>query len=284
MNVPITPGVEALIDLALEEDQVGLDVTSQAFFGNKERRRARILARQELVMAGGAVAETVFRRVDRRLEWTVKIDDGETAIDDEIVAVVEGPAASLLRAERVALNFLQRMCGVATFTKAHVQAVGDAEIRVVDTRKTLPGYRLLDKYSVRCGGGYNHRLSLAGGVMIKENHIEAAGSIAEAIRRVRAIAPHTVRVEVEVEHLDQVEEAVDEGAEVVLLDNMDNATMQKAVQIIRGHSRGNAVVIEASGNMDIERLATLSEVGVDVVSVGALTHSARAADLSMRLD
>lgn len=283
MQFTITPGVRALIDLALEEDQIGFDMTSSALFGGQSTK-ARIFARQAMIMAGGPIAEEVFYRVDRRVRWKSQCDEGDKVDPEGVLAVVEGPAGSLLKAERVALNFLQRMCGVATFTAGHVAAVGDADIRVVDTRKTLPGWRLLDKYAVRCGGGFNHRFNLAGGAMIKENHIEAAGSLKDAIARVRQFAPHTIRIEVEVERLDQVESAVEHGADILLLDNMDNATMARAVQIVRNHPRGKAIVIEASGNMDIQRLATLKGIDVDVVSVGALTHSAAAVDISMRMD
>lgn len=284
MQLFIGPRVERLIDLALEEDEVGLDVTSAAFFGDGDECEARIVAREKLVMAGTSVAKAVFERVDPAVRYSAESGDGQTVESGAIMARIEGAPGALLRAERVALNFLQRMCGVATWTRAHVDALADADTRVVDTRKTLPGWRSLDKYAVRCGGGRNHRLNLSGGVMIKENHIAAAGGVEEAIERVRSQAPHTLRVEVEVERLDQVMVAVEAGADVVLLDNMDNETMTQAVASIREHRRGDDVVIEGSGNMDQPRLATLAEVGLDVVSVGALTHSAPAVDISMRID
>ena len=284
MRCFVGPAVRTLIDLALEEDAVGLDATAGAFFSESSPRGARIVARQALKMAGGEVARAVFERVDSRVEWTARIEDGQSAQKGDVVARLTGPAASLLLGERVALNFLQRMCGVATFTAAHVEALGVSTTAVVDTRKTLPGWRQLDKYAVRCGGGANHRYNLAGGVMVKENHIAAAGGMGAAIERARSVAPHTLRVEVEVERIDQLEPALEHGAEVILLDNMDNATMVKAVAIIRAHPNGNRVVIEGSGNMDRSRLATLGQVGLDLVSVGALTHSAPAADLSMRFD
>ncbi len=283
MRLFLGPRIERLIDLAIEEDEVGFDVTSAAFFGER-RRRARLVARQDLVMAGGPVAEAVFSRIDAGVRWASEADEGANIESGDVIARVEGPACSLLRAERVALNFLQRLCGVATFTRAHVDALGETTTRVADTRKTLPGWRALDKYAVRCGGAANHRFNLAGGVMIKENHIAAAGSIAEAIGAVKKTAPHTLRIEVEVERLDQVGEAVEYGADVIMLDNMDDATMKRAVDEIRGHRRGDEVVIEGSGNMDRARLENIADVGLDVVSVGALTHSAPAADISMLLD
>ncbi len=283
MSLIVTPHIERLIDLAIDEDDVGFDATSGAFF-DTETAVARLIARQPLVMAGGAVACAVFRRIDETIEWTRRVDEAQCVDTDEVIATVEGPATSLLGAERVALNFLQRLCGVATWTAEHVEALDCETIALVDTRKTLPGFRLLDKYAVRCGGGKNHRYTLGGGAMIKENHIAAAGDVASAIRRVRAQIPHTLRIEVEVERLDQIEAAVKGGADVIMLDNMDNPTMAHAVEMIRGHDQGHRVVIEASGNMDRKRLATLGDVGIDVVSVGALTHSAPAADISMRFE
>ncbi len=284
MELFISPRVAALIELALEEDEIGFDATSQAFFGADSRASARLIARQELVMCGAPVAKAVFRRVDETVRFEAVADEKTLVREGEIIATVEGASGSLLRGERTALNFLQRMCGVATLTREFVEALGDDQTRVADTRKTLPGWRLLDKYAVRCGGGYNHRYNLSAGVMIKENHIAAAGGIAEAIEVVRRHAPHTLRVEVEVETLKEVEEALEGGAEIILLDNMNNQMMKEAVQIIRDHRRGKEVVIEGSGNMDKERLRGLSEVGLDVVSVGALTHSVSAADISMLID
>ncbi len=276
-----TPHVRQLIDMALSEDQVGFDVTSSVFFEG-ESGNARVVAKEPLVLAGQGVASWVFKRLDEQVTWSPAVEDGTWVEKGSVVARLEGPARSLLSGERVALNFLQRLCGVATFTAHHVEALGDTGIRLVDTRKTLPGWRSLDKYAVRCGGGRNHRFHLAGGVMIKENHIAAAEGIREAIERVKQISPHTLAVEVEVETLEEALEAVDAGAQVILLDNMDNAMMKEAVAVIRDHKRGSDVVIEASGNMDMERLKTLGGIGLDVVSVGALTHSAPAVDLSMR--
>ena len=283
MELFVGPNVEALIDLALEEDQVGYDVTSAAFFDVDDRKRARLVAKEPFVMAGAPVAKAVFERVDSDIDWEAEVAEGQSVEPGDVVARLAGPVVSLLGAERTALNFLQRMCGVATITEEHVRAAGDADLCVVDTRKTLPGWRLLDKYAVRCGGGHNHRFNLAGGVMLKENHIAAADSIADAVERVRDQAPHTLRVEVEVEELDEVRQAVDAGADIIMLDNMDNDELRRAVEVIRNHQRGSQVVIEASGNMDQQRLATLEGIGLDVVSVGALTHSATAADISMRL-
>lgn len=284
MELFIGPRIERLIELALDEDEVGFDVTSAAFFDAEDVGSAHLVAKEPLVMAGADVASAVFHRVDDELSFLPQVEDGESADQGHVIARVHGPVGSMLRAERIALNFLQRMCGVATHTARHVEAVHGTAVEVVDTRKTLPGWRSLDKYAVRCGGGRNHRFNLAGGVMIKDNHVAAAGDVASAIRRVKNQAPHTLRIEVEVERLDQVEPAVEHGAGVVMLDNMSNETMRRAVEIIRDHPRGGEVVIEASGNMTVDRLETLGDIGLDVVSVGALTHSAPAVDISMRMD
>ncbi len=284
MHLYITPEVAALIDLALVEDSVGYDVTSQAFFAYEDRSRARLVAKEPLVMCGAPVASAVFARVDEAVEVAWSVPEGEGVEAGAVICELEGPVISLLVGERTALNFLQRMCGVATTTAAHVAALGESSTKIADTRKTLPGWRLLDKYAVRCGGGVNHRLSLGGGVMLKENHIAAAGGIEEAVAAARRKMPHTLRVEVEVEELGQLEEALRSGAEIIMLDNMDRDDMAKAVAKIRGDQRGEGVVIEASGNMTLERLPELSDLGLDVISIGGLTHSVKAADISMRME
>ncbi len=276
-----TPHLRQLIDMALSEDQVGLDITSAVFFA-EEVGRATVVAKEPLVMAGQGVVTWVYERLDDRVCWQPEVEDGQSVEAGQVVARVEGPARALLSGERVALNFLQRLSGVATLTARYVDALEGTAIRLADTRKTVPGWRALDKYAVRCGGGTNHRYHLAAGVMVKENHIAAAKGIAEAVARVKELSPHTLAVEVEVETIDEAREAVNSGADVVMLDNMDNETMAQAVGVIRRHRRGDDVVIEASGNMDRKRLRTLGGIGLDVVSVGALTHSAPAVDLSMR--
>lgn len=282
MHLYISPRIEQLIDLAIDEDEIGFDVTSQAFFAG-EYGEADLVAKQDFVLAGAPVVAAVFARVDPRIEVRFESDEGARFEHGEVVARLMGPTVSLLRGERIALNFMQRMSGVATLTASFVEALGESKTRVVDTRKTLPGWRALDKYSVLCGGGANHRYNLASGVMIKDNHIAAAGSVAEAVSRVRAVAPHSVRVEVEVDALAQVTEALEAGAEIIMLDNMDREQMIEAVGIIRHHPRGEYVVIEGSGNMTRERLKDLGDIGLDIISVGALTHSARAVDISMKL-
>lgn len=281
MSLFISPRIMRLIELAIDEDEVDFDVTSRAFFGASERRVASLVAKAELRVCGHDVARAVFHRLDPSIEYRVAINDGEEAKPGERMARLEGRPEALLKAERIALNFLQRMSGIATMTARHVDAAAGTSIAVADTRKTLPGYRVLDKYAVRCGGGQNHRYNLSAGIMVKENHIRAAGSIEAAVQQIRAYAPHTLRVEVEVETLSQVGEALRSGAEIIMLDNMDNEMMAEAIREIRADQRGAAVVIEASGNMTLERLKTLQGLDLDVISFGALTHSVMAADISM---
>ena len=282
MSLFISPHIRRLIDLALDEDDLGFDVSSQIFFGERTDQRARFLAKQDMVFCGQACAQAVFARVDSSVRCDFEVADGVAVARGTTLGWAQGPTLALLRGERTALNFLQRMGGVATLTASFVEAAGRGGPRVADTRKTLPGWRELDKYAVRCGGGANHRFSLGGGLMIKDNHITAAGGVAEAVRRARAGAPHTLRVEVEVSSLAQTRAALEAGADIIMLDNMDDDAMAEAIALIR-EREGRRVVIEASGTMDRERLRGVRGLDLDVVSVGALTHSAVAADISMKL-
>ena len=277
----VSPHIRRLIDLALDEDDLGFDATSAAFFTG-ESASAYLLAKQDLVVSGLEVARASYARVDPSVEWAPLVEDGSRVARGELIGRVRGPAASVLRGERVALNFLQRMCGVATKTAAYVEALGNEKVRLVDTRKTLPGWRELDKYAVRCGGGHNHRYALSGGVMVKDNHIAAAGSVAEAVRRVREVMPHTLRVEVEATTIGEVEDALSAGAEIIMLDNMATSMMREAAARIRADPRD--VVIEVSGNVTLERLGELGTLDIDVVSTGAITHSVPASDISMKFD
>jgi nicotinate-nucleotide pyrophosphorylase (carboxylating) len=284
MSLFISPQIRRLIDMALDEDQVGFDISSQIFFGGADAPssvEAYLLAKEGLVLSGVAVFAEVFRRVDPTIACHFERGDGEAVSAGERFASIRGPIVGLLGGERIALNFLQRMSGIATRTARFVEALEGASFRVADTRKTLPGYRELDKYAVRCGGGANHRYSLGGGVMIKDNHIAAAGSIGAAVERARARAPHTLGIEVETTDLEEVEEALEAGADVIMLDNMDADAMREAIEVIRGRA-GDAVVIEASGNITLSRLPELRDLDLDFASVGALTHSVQAADISMR--
>lgn len=279
MKLIITPHIQRLIDLALDEDDIAFDVTSNIFF--ESDTHARLVAKEDLVLAGQDVFKEVFKRVDPKIQWEFLDTDGARITRGTVFANGHGDAGNLLRAERTALNFLQRMCGVATLTRQFVDALGPGETRICDTRKTMPGWRVLDKYSVSRGGGATHRLTLSGGVMLKDNHLAAAGGVERAMELVRDHAPHTLRVEVEVESLEQTQAALDAGAEIIMLDNMSQETMREAVALIRAQS--DTVLIEASGNMTLERLGGLQGLGLDFISVGALTHSVTAADISMKL-
>lgn len=280
MNLFVSPHTRRLIDLALDEDHLALDATSQAFFEGHEME-AYLLAKQPLVVAGLALVPAVFERVDPRVAIEMKVVDGQRVEEGTILGELRGDAASLLLGERTALNFLQRMCGIATKTARYVEALDNAQIRLADTRKTLPGFRELDKYAVRCGGGANHRFSLSGGVMVKDNHITAAGGVAEAVARVRRIAPHTLKIEVEVSNLAQTREAIAAGADIIMFDNMTTEAMREASAVVRAAAPN--VLLEVSGNVTIERLPELGTLDVDVVSTGAITHSIEAADISMKL-
>lgn len=274
---PFSPLVRELIRLALTEDLVGGDVTTDAIFGPDDRIRATLVAKEALVVAGAPLAHAVFHEVDPSVEVHFDVPDG-TSVAPGPFGSIQGRTLSVLRGERVVLNFLRHLSGVATLTHRCVAELEGSRTQLVDTRKTTPGFRELEKYAVRMGGGANHRFNLAGGAMIKDNHIAAAGSIAEAVRRVRAHAPFLVRVEVEVTSFDELDQALDAGADVVMLDNMGTEEMRRAVARV-----DRRAIVEASGNITLARLAELRDVGLDVISSGALTHSAPNADISLRI-
>ena len=272
------PRTDHLVDLALEEDAGLGDLTSRAIFAPAHRSSAFISAGHDLVVCGLEVAAKVFYRVDPALKVTLAARDGDPVKKSGVVLRVAGPTISLLTAERTALNFLQRLSGIATLSQKFAAAVAGTGVRVVDTRKTTPGWRALEKYAVRCGGCHNHRSSLGEHVLIKDNHIAAAGSIARAVQKARAAAPHLAKIEIEAKTLAEVRAAVRAGAEVILLDNMTPAQVQAAVATI-----GGAAAIEVSGGVRYETLRDYALPGVEAISVGALTHSAAAADLSLTL-
>ncbi|MDI1248123.1 MAG: carboxylating nicotinate-nucleotide diphosphorylase [Lacunisphaera sp.] len=274
----LTPRTEHLIDLALEEDAGLGDLTSRAIFSGKHRSRAVIDAKQDIVLCGLEVAARVFTRVDPALKTKLIARDGDRVKKGALVLQVEGPTASILTAERTALNFLQRLSGIATQARRYADAVKDTGVRVVDTRKTTPGWRALEKYAVRTGGCHNHRSSLGEHVLIKDNHIAAAGSLTKAVQLCRAAAPHTAKIEVEAKTMAEVKEACRAGAGVILLDNMTPAQVRAAVAVIAGRAQ-----VEVSGGVRFETLRDYALPGVDVISIGALTHSAVAADLSLDL-
>ncbi len=273
-----TSRTEHLIDLALEEDAGLGDITSRAIFSAKHRSRAIIDAKQDLVACGLEVAARVFARVDPALKTKLLAQDGDRVKKGAAVLRVEGPTASLLTAERTALNFLQRLTGIATQARRYADAVKGTGVRIVDTRKTTPGWRALEKYAVRTGGCFNHRSSLGEHVLIKDNHIAAAGSLTKAVQLCRAAAPHLAKIEVEAKTMAEVREACRAGAEVILLDNMKPAEVRAAVAVIAGRA-----LVEVSGGVKFDTLREYAMPGVDVISIGALTHSAIAADLSLDL-
>ena len=276
--MPLTARTLHLIDLALEEDAGLGDVTSRAIFPPKHRSRAIIDAKQDVVICGLELAAAVFTRVDAALKVKLLVQDGAVVKRGAAVLRVEGPTGSLLTAERTALNFLQRLTGIATLAREFADAVKGTGVRVVDTRKTTPGFRALEKYAVRCGGCFNHRSSLGEHVLIKDNHIAAAGSLAKAVELCRAAAPHLAKIEVEAKTMAEVREACRAGAEVILLDNMSPAQVVEAVKIIAGRA-----VVEISGGVKLATIRDYALPGVNVISIGALTHSAPAADLSLDL-
>jgi nicotinate-nucleotide pyrophosphorylase (carboxylating) len=272
-------GIDRIIENALAEDIHTGDITTLSVLPKSRRMRARYVAKQDMVLCGLAVAEKVFHKVDPAVVFSTALTDGDRLRQGDVIARMEGDAAALLQAERVSLNLLQRMCGIATQTAQYVEAIEGTGARVVDTRKTTPGLRVLEKYAVRVGGGTNHRTGLYDGVLIKENHIAAAGGIKEAVAAARKYIPHTLKIEVETETLDEVTEALEAGADIIMLDNMSLPLMSEAVILI-----GKKALVEASGGVNLETIRAIAETGVDIISVGALTHSVRAADISMLME
>lgn len=271
-----------LIATALEEDGAGLD-PSAAAFPDGDTSSAQLVAREPLVVSGQPVFAAVFEELDASVTYTGRVDEASHCEGGATIGTIDGPTTALLQGERTALNFLQRLCGIATETSRYATVLEGSETSIVDTRKTLPGFRELDKYAVRCGGGANHRYNLAGGVIVKDNHIAAAGGIAPAVEAIRDAAPHLLRIEVEVEDLQELDEALEAGADVVMLDNMSTAEMERAVERVR-EAAGRDVLIEASGNITVDRLPELADIGLDLISSGALTHSVDAADISMQFE
>jgi nicotinate-nucleotide pyrophosphorylase (carboxylating) len=286
-SAAILPGVplaeaRRIVETALAEDLAWGDITTDAVVGAGRPARGELLVKADGVLAGLPVAALVFATVDPAVSVTALVEEGAPVSAGTVVGRVRGPAGSLLRAERVALNLLQRLSGIASVTARYVAAVAGTDARIVDTRKTTPGLRVLEKYAVRAGGGHNHRFNLADGVLIKDNHLLAAEgdglSLGEAIGHARARAPHTMRIEVEVETLEQLDAALAAGADAVLLDNMTPDRLREAV----ARARGKAIT-EASGGITLATIRAVAETGVDLISVGALTHSAPALDISLDL-
>ncbi len=274
--------LDELIDRALAEDWGTGDITTLCTVAAGREISGRFLAKEAGVVCGLSVVERVFRKLDATVVFAPQTRDGQAVEKGTVLAHISGDARAILVGERTALNFLQRLSGVATRTAHAVAAVAGTHARITDTRKTTPGLRVLEKYAVRCGGGSNHRFNLSDGVLIKDNHIAAAGGITAAVRAARAQAPHTLKIEVEVEDFAMLDEALAAGADIIMLDNMDLETMAQAVARVAGRA-----LVEASGNMgdkDESALRAVAETGVDLISIGALTHTVKAMDISLRFD
>jgi nicotinate-nucleotide pyrophosphorylase (carboxylating) len=261
----------------LREDLEHGDITTNAIFSDQETATVTLRARESLIATGmDQVAARVFQLLDERITYSRPIADGQRVDSGDVLITISGPVRSLLRGERVALNLIQRLCGIATLTRQYVNAVRGLKVSIVDTRKTTPGLRMLEKYAVRVGGGKNHRYSLSDGVLIKDNHIAACGSIRLAVEKARAAVPHTIAIEVETDTLEQVQECLDCGVQIIMLDNMDLHTMRQGVAMINGKA-----LIEASGGVNLSTIWGIAKTGVDIISVGALTHSAPSCDIGL---
>ncbi len=270
--------IDGLVELALAED-IGIgDITTEATVPIEQQGTGVITAKSGGIIAGLPVAARVFEKLDPDLSFRALVNDGASVTTGTRIVEVQGSARTILSGERTALNFLQRLSGVATLTAAFVNAVADYDVKIVDTRKTAPGWRAVQKYAVHVGGGHNHRFGLYDGVLIKDNHIVAAGGLAQAVQRAKARTPHTAKIEVEVETLEQAEEALEAEADILLLDNMSITLMKAVVQLV-----GNRTVTEASGGITLEQVRAVAETGVKFISVGALTHSAMPLDISLTL-
>ncbi|MFZ5760224.1 MAG: carboxylating nicotinate-nucleotide diphosphorylase [Thermodesulfobacteriota bacterium] len=262
----------------LAEDAPAGDLTSEAIFNDEQTGTASFIARGSFCCAGlGRVAGEVFSLCNPAIAWTAAAD-GILTKPGDVIFTARGPVLDLLQAERVALNLTQRLCGIATLTRAFVNEIAPLPVKIVDTRKTTPGLRLLEKYAVRVGGGHNHRFSLSDGILIKDNHIAACGSITRAVERVREKIAHTMKIEVETETLGQVEECLTAGVDIIMLDNMAPELMRQAVLLVNGRA-----LVEASGGVTLDNVRAVAEVGVNLISIGALTHSAPACDISMEM-
>lgn len=278
MSVPVQ--VSDFISRALEEDVGHGDITTESIITSFKKSRAVVVAKQNIVVAGLDFFSEAFRQIDSTVKVRAKIKDSQRAKKGSTVCEIIGPTGSILKAERVALNILQRLSGIATYTSDIVSLIKKTGVKVVDTRKTTPCMRYMEKYAVRMGGGHNHRFGLYDGILIKDNHIKAAGSIKKAVRKVKD-AHHLLNVEVEVKNIREVKEALASRVDVIMLDNMTPLSMKKAVDLIK--KMNSDVIVEASGNVTPETIRDIAAAGVDLISIGALTHSAPAADLSLKI-
>ena len=270
--------VEKLIETALREDIGDGDITTSSIIRTPLRVTAHLIAKERLILAGIDVFHQVYKKLDSDLELVKHFEDGDEVNQGSLIGEISGEVAVILKGERVALNFLQRLSGIATLTHKFVEKVKSCPVKILDTRKTTPGWRALEKYAVKMGGGENHRLGLFDAVLIKDNHISAAGGIGEAVRRVKEHVPDGFKIEVETGNLQEVKEALDSGADTIMLDNMSVDMMKEAVSFINKN-----VLVEASGNTSLENIEEIAGTGVDFISIGALTHSAQAADISLKV-
>ncbi len=276
MQIPFSSQVDRLIELAIDEDVGHGDITTQFLDFDGQQGEGCIIAKERLVLAGLDMVWRVFKKFDQNIIVDTIYQDGDHVEAGITVLTVIGDMASLLTGERTALNFLQRLSGIATHVRKYVEILEGSPVRLVDTRKTVPGWRVLEKHAVRAGGAYNHRMGLYDGVLIKDNHIAAAGTITEAVSRIRSRVSHLIRIEVETSTIAEVEEAIGVGADVIMLDNMTDHEVPEAIALINGRA-----VVEVSGRVDQDRIQFLASAGVDIISSGALTHADRFVDLSM---
>lgn len=271
--------IKSVIDYALKEDIGSGDITTNSLIPLELQTKATMVAKSSGVIAGLAVAEYVFRTLSPDITWKTFVNDGDKVAKGDLILEISGSYRALLTGERLALNFLQRMSGIATMTSNYVNAITGYNTRILDTRKTVPGLRLLDKYAVKMGGGTNHRIGLYDMVLIKDNHIKIAGGITNAVAQIKKSISNGIKIEVETTTIKEVKEALAAGADIIMLDNMNNATMAESVKLIGGRAK-----VEASGNMTLERLKEVAATGVDYISIGALTHSVAAFDISMNIE
>lgn len=270
--------IDNIIINSIKEDMPSGDITTDNIIDENANSEARMIAKNSGVIAGLDIAKRVFELLDQNVKFEKHTSDGQWVNRGDVIVTIRGNSRALLKGERTALNILQRLCGIATKTREYADKIKHLKAKVVDTRKTTPGIRVLEKYAVRVGGGTNHRFCLSDGVLIKDNHIKAAGGIKKAIDLVRDKIPHTIKIEVETETIDEVLEAIDGNADIIMLDNMGLDIMKEAVKIINGKA-----IVEASGNVNLNSVVDIAETGVDIISVGSLTHSVNAFDISMKI-
>ncbi len=278
MNAGYLSQINKIIDIALKEDLGPGDITTSAIIDPSIKGKARLLAKEEIILAGVEVFSSVFSLLDTEIVVEYNYHDEDVVPKGDHICIVKGSMKGILSGERTALNFLQHLSGIATLTRRYVEKIDPSQVRVIDTRKTTPGLRMLEKYAVRMGGGFNHRFGLFDGILIKDNHIAVAGSISEALAKIKGRVPHTLKIEVEVDDIKGVKEAIRAGADAILLDNMSLEEIREAVSIA-----GGRVLLEASGGVTLESIEGISQTGINLISVGAITHSARSVDISLEV-